>query len=190
MEQLLIAMTPDQDQTSYKKSQYGKKGVTLINCSGLCVMIEVSTLDSGSNLWRGLFTGDCRGEALVDWWIKNGEGNGLPKWSSVKFDYVDVPHHGSEHNWKHDLFGSNLKTNAVIGLNTNGKKYRHPHKEVLMSLNSLSNASIQIKCTFSRSIIDAHPSLSFHECWVVLDERSECHTSVWPLKSGLATDLH
>jgi len=143
-----------------KLSSKGRSNVSQINCAGLCVLVTVSkhdetSLDSEERLekvrinndagglgsdenhgvielkiWRGLFTGDCRAEALSD----------LTDWSH-RLNYVDVPHHGSLYNWCDgflDTRGPKLEINAVVGVNTDGgSRHGHPSSAIVIKLEEL-----------------------------------------------------
>jgi hypothetical protein len=113
----------------------GTKGVSLINCAGLCVMIEVRCK---SGLWRGLFTGDCRVDPLIEHDVFSGRNNS-------NFDFVDIPHHGSSKNWTSDFMKfCFLNTNSVVGVSTDGgKKHGHPNESVMKDLKDT-----RVKLTF------------------------------------------
>jgi len=105
--------------------------------------------------FRCLFTGDADGESIVksleqlsqqsklaSFFIRDGKG-------CFKFDYADVPHHGSSENSPLAFFKSVCATRWVVSTNGMGG-HGHPHAQTLLAIgnNLKSNTESHLYFTY------------------------------------------
>lgn len=98
-------------------------GLSDINKWGISVAVKCEII--GDREWNFLFTGDADGK---DIW----EGLERIGMSKTQFDYVDIPHHGSDKN-SQSVFLANIKAKNLL-VSTNGDTHYHPDKSTCQYL--------------------------------------------------------
>lgn len=96
-------------------------GLTLQNTASICTLLDYQR-------FKALFTADAPAKLILDG-LKS-----LFLQDVIRVDYMDIPHHGSKHNYKAidilDFFRTIQSTHYVVS--TNGGKHNHPGKTLFI----------------------------------------------------------
>jgi len=131
----IVVKNPSQELCKKFLDKWTTASDELINEASIC--LEVSYKD-----WKGLFTGDSNGTKLG---IQN-----------QKYNYVDVPHHGSKNNINPD-FVTHTNSDLYV-ISTNGARFHHPDDEAIKALKDKKILATYIRPNLPANAITLAPT--------------------------------
>jgi len=158
---VLIVLPSQEDQEAAEKElsrseNLVPRSLTPINKWGISFVL----LLNGKRL---LFTGDALGSDIANGldFLGMDPANAVflqkdKKTERFFFDYVDIPHHGSDNNETAKLL---LKVSAkVLAVSTNGSRYGHPGPQVLSALREYlqANGACSLYFNHSKDTLKSH----------------------------------
>eukprot|EP00004_Rigifila_ramosa_P002913 TRINITY_DN1297_c0_g1_i1.p1 TRINITY_DN1297_c0_g1~~TRINITY_DN1297_c0_g1_i1.p1 ORF type:complete len:468 (-),score=88.04 TRINITY_DN1297_c0_g1_i1:58-1461(-) len=123
----LAQKVPSTLNKAKEKEEGVADNLTLINWCSLVLLVEC--MDGGECVAKMLFTGDAPAQPAV---AALGEG----QVSLDDFDYVDVPHHGSDKNLPEKMEPISSK---IFLCSTSGTKHGHPNRKAVEMLAKKAN---------------------------------------------------